>query len=362
MKKNSMSGENGESIGSLCFNEHSIVSDYYQFKLEDFFYNNRFEIQPFFQRNYVWDNERKSKLIETILLDMPIPTIYTYCDNEINKEVIIDGQQRLTSIISFLKNEFKIKNLEHHKTLEGQSFSDFSSILKYKILNYKLSFLCLKNINDRKIVFDIFKRYNTGGIKLNHQEIRNCIYSGEYNDLIKELSLYEPFLELFNSSKVDRMEKEEFVLRFLALYQDLNKYNGNMNQFLNKHFEHKIGNLQKEEMKKIKQIFKKAVDASIVVFGKNAFKNCIYLNSSGEIRAVMYKTISKPVFDMQMLGFADFGYDLICRNKEQICAKYEELIQNDINMRPYYKKMSSKAVLYRLNKWKDHVESIIEQI
>ena len=103
--------------------------------------------------------------------------------------------------------------------------------------------------------------------------------------------------------------------------------------------------------------FKKSVDLNNAVFGVNAFKYC---DNKNKMHKVNYKSLSKSVYDMQMLGFADFDSELIIRNKEKIKNKYEELVLKNENMRPSYKKMSKKAVKYRICEWKKEIENIIK--
>ena len=317
-------------------------------------------VHPYFQRNYVWDNIKKNALIETILLGLPVPHIYTYIDNETSKEIIIDGQQRLLTIKDFINNNFPFMS-NYSEDLNNKYLNDFPKELQNKILQSKINLCCFKNIPNKDILFEIFKKYNTGAFHLNNHEIRNCIFSGPYNDLIRELSNYEPFSSLFTENKADCQEKEEYVLRFLALYQDMEKYNGIMNDFLDKHHQKMMNqSLSKEIQKELKLAFKKAVDANMLIFGDDVFKNCIIMNTPNVQATIMYKMLSQPVFDMQMLGIVDFEYDLIYRNADFIKKRYEELLLNDVNIRPHYKRMSKKMLTYRIYNWKKNIQEIVE--
>lgn len=350
---------NGIRVSELLLKQ-PVKTELYAKSIEDICNYKNFIIQPYFQRNYVWDNEKKSGLIDSILLGLPIPCIYIYAAEGKNFEIVIDGQQRLTTIENFVNNLFPFKSKNNFSELNNKYFSELSPDIQNRILNYKLYFSCFYNIKSKEVLFEFFKRYNTGAVQLNHQEIRNCIYSGPYNDLIRELALYEPFSGLFKNNKADRMEKEEYVLRFLALYQDMAKYNGMMNNFLDLHYERMmIEPLSTEKKKELKLAFKKAVDANILVFGDNAFKNCVNMKTPNVNKTVMYKSISKPVFDMQMMGIVDFGYDLIYRYAAQIRQRYELLLSEDVDIRPHYKKMSKKMVSYRINKWKKNIFEIV---
>lgn len=344
--------------------EYKVLTDPYRFTIEDFINSKRFDIQPFFQRNYVWDEQRQIDLIETILFGMPIPAIYTYLDKETGKEVVIDGQQRLTTIRRFLNDVFALSNLQNYSYLNGYTFFSLPEDYKKRILNYKLDIVNIKNINDERIIFDIFRRYNTGGLKLNNQEIRNCIYSGRYNELIKKLADYKPFEDLCKKTKTDRMQREELVLRFDALYSNPLNYKGDMSSFLNNHYEamsylDTVPNKDFEQIAKNKELtFKKAIDACNTVFGCDAFKTAKY-TTSVTMKQAIYILFSKSVFDMQMITLADIDYALITRHAQEIKKSYETLILNNKEYTPLQKKRSRKAVFARIEKWKEIINNII---
>lgn len=332
--------------------------------VEDLYISNKnIVIQPIFQRNYVWDNEKASKLIETILLSFPIPSIYLF-EKEGNY-VVIDGQQRLTSIKNFLNNLFPLKGLSHYEQFNGLYYKELPQSIQNTVLNYILNLVIIKNVEDEKIIFDIFERFNTGGVHLNAQEIRNCIHNGPYTELIRELANYNNFSTFFNNCKIDRMEKEEYVLRFLALYEDFAHYNGNMAEFLDNYLTKKneITNKKyiEENIAELRKKFKDSIDLCKTIFGNDAFKNCLIYKTTKTTTNIMYKSLSKPVFDFQMLGVAFKEYALVNRFAEKIKSKYEEVIITDENIRPYYKRMSRRALFYRTKKWQEYIDEIINQ-
>lgn len=329
----------------------------------DYFYNSKkFIIHPVFQRHFVWTKKQKSSLIETILTGMPMPNIYTYLDLNSDKELIIDGQQRLTTIKKFINNEFKLSGLEN-KYLNGFDYFTLPPEYQNRIKNYRLNITQIDNLNNNSILYEIFKKFNTGATKLNAQELRNCIYQGKFNSLIQKLTNYEGFNKIFKDKETDRMEKEEFILRFFALYENFDDYRSDIKKFLDDYLNEKAKiNELSDELFTIKTNelvlkFKKSVDLSIAVFGVNAFKYC---DNKNKTHKVNYKSLSKSVYDMQMLGFTDFDSELIIRHKDKIKNRYEELVLKDYNMRPSYKKMSKKAVKYRVSEWKKEIDNIIK--
>jgi len=158
----------------------------------------RLNIQPEFQRQFVWDKVKSSRLIESALLEIPIPIIYL-SEEQDGKENVIDGQQRLTAFFSFIdgkfpdNKDFKLSGLKVFTELNGMKFNQISEELQEKITTYKVRVIKFKKESDNDLQFEIFARLNTGSVPLNDQELRNCVYRGKFNDLIKELSQDKDF-------------------------------------------------------------------------------------------------------------------------------------------------------------------------
>lgn len=312
-KNKKIENKNDLKLYDVKFNHIQIPIDY-------FYSSNKYIIHPVFQRHFVWTKKQKSSLIETILTGMPMPNIYTYLDITTDKELIIDGQQRLTTIKKFINNEFKLSGLEN-KHLNGFDYFTLPQEYKNRINNYTLYITQIGNLNSKNILYEIFKKFNTGSTKLNAQELRNCIYQGKFNSLIHELTKYEGFNKIFKDKEVDRMEKEEYILRFFALYENFDSFKQDLKIFLDEYLNEKIKmNELSDEIFNVQTNnlilkFKKSVDLSIAVFGINAFKYC---DEKNKLHKVNYKSLSKSVYDMQMLGFTDFNSELILRHKDEI--------------------------------------------
>ena len=144
------------------------------------FLKGRLNVQPEFQRQFVWDEIKSSRLIESALLDIPIPIVYLSEEKD-GKENVIDGQQRLTSFFSFIdgkfpdNKEFKLKNLNVFTELNGKKFNQLSEELQDKITTYKIRVIKFKKESDGDLQFEIFARLNSGSVPLNDQELRNCV-------------------------------------------------------------------------------------------------------------------------------------------------------------------------------------------
>src|SRR6516162_4929629 len=201
-------------------------------------------VQPDFQRQFVWDPKRASRLLESALLGIPIPIIYISEEPD-NKEYVIDGQQRLTSFFSFLDgsfggtSEFKLTGLKVFSELNGKRYVDLDAAVQDAIRYFKLRTVTFRRESNANLKFEIFERLNTGSVALNDQELRNCIYRRPFNDLLKEMSRDPDFTYLLGLAAPDkRMKDIELVLRFAAFYHKtyLN-YKPPMREFLNKESE-----------------------------------------------------------------------------------------------------------------------------
>jgi uncharacterized protein with ParB-like and HNH nuclease domain len=162
------------------------------------FHRGRLNVQPEFQRQFVWDKVKSSRLIESALLDIPIPIVYLSEERD-GKENVIDGQQRLTAFFSFIDGkfpddtDFKLSGLKVFTEHNGKKFNQLSEEIQDKITTYKIRVIKFKKESDGDLQFEIFARLNTGSVPLNDQELRNCVFRGRFNELLKELSQDKDF-------------------------------------------------------------------------------------------------------------------------------------------------------------------------
>jgi hypothetical protein len=268
-------------------------------------------VQPDFQRDFVWDRKRASRLIESALLCIPIPIVYISEEPD-NKEYVIDGQQRLTSFFSFLDgkfpdgSDFKLTGLQVFSELNGKSCGDLSDQLQDAVRYFKLRTVTFKRGSDENLKFEIFERLNTGSVPLNDQELRNCIYRGPYNDLITELSREPDFVYLLDLAKPDKRRRDvELVLRFCALYNATYlKYKPPIKTFLNKEASARRA-LSSDEAKNLRNAFKNACHIARSMFGKQAFKR-FYPGTAGRPDGRWEpKKFNASLYDVVMVTFAD---------------------------------------------------------
>lgn len=323
--------------------------------------------QPKFQRDYIWDRPKASRLIESVFMKVPIPIIYTAEEGN-GKESVIDGQQRLTTFFSFIEGrdpdgkDFKLSKLEVFKELSGKSFRDLEPEQRNFFKRYPVRIVKIREESDPDIKFEIFKRLNTGAVTLNDQELRNCIYRGDYNELLKELVQNRDFLFLLGNEKPDkRMRDIELILRFFAFYnQTYLRYKPSMKQFLNREMEN---NKEIDERKEneLRNVFKKSVELTKTVFGERAFKRFIPGTEKDNKGKWEVKKINKSLFDVVMYGFTQYDKHQIVPYADSI---REELIYLMANDKEFIDSIiistSAKSkVITRFDKWRESLRNIV---
>ena len=291
----------------------------------------RLLIQPDYQRKYVWDAKKASLLIESILMNIPIPIVYLAAtkDEKIN---VIDGQQRLTSIFSFLSGnypdgkEFKLTGLQVLTDLKGKSFKDLDESTQNKICDYSIRTITFSADSDPDLQYEIFTRLNTGSVALNTQELRNCVYRGEFNEFIKELATDKDFLKLLSlDAPHKRMIDVELVLRFIAFYKNTYiNYKPPIKAFLN-YTMRTNANIDEQGKKEIKEAFKRAVTNLTSLLGEKSFRR--FKTQSDTNEGIWEKSrLNVALFDILMDSMARIDTTILMRHLDAIREAYIDLM------------------------------------
>jgi hypothetical protein len=190
--------------------------------------------RPRFQRKYVWTDALASRLVESILLNVPIPPCYL-SQNENFELDVIDGQQRIYSLYRFFENQFKLRDLRVLTELNGLRFFELPSRTQRQLATYSLRCVLITNESHPEIRFDVFERLNSNTVPLNSQELRNCIHRGPLNDLLGKLSFGSVWLSILGKRTPDkRLRDEEVILRFFAFQEmGLSSYRTPLKHWLN---------------------------------------------------------------------------------------------------------------------------------
>ena len=268
-------------------------------------------VKPELQRHYVWDRVEASRFIDSVLLGLPVPSIFLAKTKD-EKLLIIDGYQRLMTVRDFVKGVFSDDNSQFalsnskkiHDRWRGKTFAQLDEQDKRKIRNttiHAIIFMQQHPSPGDTSLYQIFERINTSGRSLLPQEIRNCVYQGPLNSLLIELNEQSKWRELLNSPKRDhRMRDLELILRFFALSdgpllknQDA-PYNISLKKYLNEYMgEHNTA----ADVDKLKRKFVKTIDFVHSAFGSSAFHNVSPSDSTK-----LLANISSTVFDSIMIG------------------------------------------------------------
>lgn len=229
----------------FAFNELRTCADLYRMCRD-----HQLEIQPYYQRGFVWSNSTQTRFIDSLAKSLPIPSMCFSMDTRTGNWQVIDGQQRMRTIVRFFEGNWKLEKLPDVDTvLSGATIpeaengaSEGSPELRQffrRIENKTLPITVLRcdtsDPSHMEYVFTIFHRLNAGGSKLNNQEIRNCIYSGQFNDLLIELDRDQNWLKINGGGLVGthRLRGQEVILRFFALYESIGTYKSSLARFLN---------------------------------------------------------------------------------------------------------------------------------
>lgn len=293
-------------------NRRSVSFDSYDItvrQLYDMVSEKAIDVAPDYQRHFIWDEERQSQLIESIFLGIPVPSLFMATNKDSSWEVI-DGLQRLTTIVNFIGDEttikrinkngkkLKIENLEKLDTLNGLVFEDLSKSLQLGFTTRPIRVTVLNDRSDFNLRYDLFERLNTGGVTLHPQEIRNCVYVGEFNDFVKKCVENENFKAVVKLTKTAEKtgNLEELVLKFFAYYENRNKFVHGVKDFLNEYMEEKTKHFKNKI--ELLEIFERTFE-----FLKNNLPEGIVRGNRKNITPiVLYEAISVGVADALKKG------------------------------------------------------------
>lgn len=276
---------------------------------------------PPFQRGFVWDFKKASRFIESLLLGLPVPGIFLSRDEDTQKLMVVDGQQRLSTLRFFYDGvfsdsgkEFALEGIDSHflgatyKKLEDEDRRRIDdSILHATIIRQD------EPSDGNSSIFLIFERLNTGGLQLQPQEIRASMFHGDFNNLLRTLNGNQQWRSLYGKVS-SRMRDQELILRFLALFFNSDKYERPMKEFLNKY----MGRNRRLDLHtdiEIHAAFEDTIDAIHRSLGPNAFKPRRALNAA--------------VFDSVMVGVANRLRSGQISDDNSIRRRYDSLIRND---------------------------------
>ena len=308
----------------------------------------KLSLDPEFQRKYKWDKdgwERSSKFIESCLMRIPLPSCY-FAEDETGMHMVIDGVQRLTTILRFFNDEFALEGMTTFKELEGKKFSELGKY-QSELESTTIRCIILRKENPKYLITEIFSRLNQGAVQLSAQEIRHALFPGNFDRLLNELSII-PLIANFamaenSRRKKDSREADEQVLRFFAFSENLDGYEGNLKVFLDNYMQEKrdISNVQ---YRKMRTLFKSALEKCVAVFGDTVFTDA---NKKRTKQGLVYYDLLMPTVGM-------LEQEVIDEKALKIAAAFKSLCKSDLFQRTMSQGLQKQSSILRRRKlWGD---------
>ena len=293
---------------------------------------------PDFQRDFVWDQVRASKLIESFLLGLPVPGVFLYKERKSNRLLVVDGQQRIMSAVSFFRGRFqdrifKLRNVR--EPWNGKTFDELDESQQFQLHDSVLRATIVQQLDpkDDSSIYHIFERLNTGGVNLNPMEIRKCVYHGRFYSLIEELNKSPEWQAILGRKTPDKRLKDvELVLRVLAMADAWQSYTKPMKQFLNDHMIKYIsmdGDEQEHKLAQIREDFNETLSHIHSALGERPF----------HLRGRLNYAVLDSVFATLMAGASI--------PEDELGNRYEKLSKDDSYVEACTQDTSDEKVVKR---------------
>lgn len=315
-------------------------------------------LAPKFQRNAnIWNLKAKSRLIESILIRIPLPAFYMDATNE-DKWLVIDGLQRLSTLKQFVIDKtLRLKNLEFLTNFNNKNYDELPRNYQRRIDETVLTVYLIEKGTPSKVKYNIFRRINTGGLPLSPQELRHAINPGHATDFLEKLAKSKEFKQAtsIRRRKQERMDDHEFVLGFVAFllmpYQDYNVKEGR-DYFLNEAMA-KINKMKTEELNDIEYKFLRSLKAAYSIFEGNAFRKII---ENQEKKQPLNKALFE-VWSVTLSKLNDQEIKILKQRKHKLIQEFVSYSENDTNFFHSISQASEK-VSYRF----EVVEKIVQTV
>jgi len=328
----------------------------------------KLNLQPDFQRQFVWNKTKASRLIESLMLEIPIPVVYVAQEQD-DTMPVVDGQQRLTSITSFIGGKlpdgqtFRLSGLQVLKELNGHSYSDLTSKQQEALLNATLRLIVIERDSHPDVKFEVFERLNLGADKLNDQELRNSVYRGTYNSLLKELSSNAHLLKVMRPSQPHiRMADRQLILRFFSMWRNTHlKYKSPFKQFMNREMEtHR--NASEAEIETMRSVFEKSIEMSYAVFGEHAFRRFNPGESNAKDGTWERSKLNVALWDTILYTFSFYEKRQIVPIADRVREEFLDLMTNDDKFVDYITATTDQVdrIRYRAEEWRRRLDTLVD--
>jgi hypothetical protein len=295
------------------------------------------ELRPFYQRRPRWDRVRQSRLIESFIMNVPVPPLFVY-ESDLAKYEVMDGQQRITAIREFYANRFSLQGLDQWPELNGRDYETLPDEIRKGLDRRSISYIVLlkesaETSEEQSLLRQqVFERLNTGGVQLGHQEIRNSLYQGLFNDLLFEAARNPQFrtaweIPAYSESEHKRLSDElaqnktyimmrdvEIALRFFAL-RHVENYQRGMKGFLDLYMV-RARSFSATDVEFLRKLFSSTMDLATTIYGELIFRP--------------WKPDVKQWADKAQVAFSDAVLVALSRhldNRQDLVTKRERVIE-----------------------------------
>jgi len=275
----------------------------------------RFIMNPEFQRDFIWKEDKQSRLIESVVMRIPLPVFYLAEDDQ-GRMIVVDGLQRLGTFERFVNNRLRLQ-LPDREDLNGKRFADLPPKLQNRIEDCNLILYIIDHKVPEQAKLDIFERVN-GGVPLTRQQMRNCLFMGEATRFLKDEAATAEFMEATGKSlKSDTMRDREFINRFCAFQLlDANEYR-DMDGFLANAL--KKMNREPALLDELSRQFRTTLDNNLLLFGKHAFRK----HQPGQTRRAL---LNASLWDVMSTGFSRIPTEVVKARSSAAKALFYRLL------------------------------------
>ncbi|MEX2374864.1 MAG: DUF262 domain-containing protein [Dehalococcoidia bacterium] len=276
------------------------------------------DLTPNFQRRERWQAHQQSALIESFLLNIPVPPIYL-AEDDLGTYAVIDGKQRITAVNAYLTDDLELRSVGAFPELDGLSFSELPRQIQNALDLRPLRAVTLLKQSNPDLKYEVFHRLNSGGEILNPQEIRNVVYRGPLNDLIYELAGEEFLRDRLKissekSSAYRNMQDAEYVLRFLTLASSWRTFSGDLARSMN-HFMQNQRMADEKQLSGLARSFTRALRGCESIWGEAAFRR-------PDGNGWRHQTLA-GMYDAQMLAVSEISQPVL----DALIGKREKVIE-----------------------------------
>jgi hypothetical protein len=340
-------------------------------------------VVPSYQRTFVWDIPKQCRFIESVFMDVPIPSIFLLekFDEEKDERLfeVIDGVQQLTTLRHFKEGTLKLTNLITLPDLNQSTYPSLPQKISSLFLERQINTIVIETGTQPEIQFEVFGRLNQGSVSLNSQELRNCMFHGEFNDFLNHCShsiLYRELLSPFSKFKPvkegkpdpNRMLDVELILRFFAFYElykpESNQYPEARGETLNEYMRRRKANVDENLLpqvnlranEELESLFEKVLRMVKITFNEKQFRNFSVRTDKAQFSPLL----NQAIFDVQMQGFVDYRIADIQNKTDIIYEAFLDICSYDRNFIDAVSQRTDSTLNERIGIWKNKVSQVIE--